>query len=79
MPADGPDDQRLSAPARGLLACFRLTTRPRAGTEVRVDALGLPAAPTAWVLLPTRRLGDQACALVTALPATVMLVLGATP
>jgi hypothetical protein len=79
LAALGPADQPLAAPARGLLAGFQLTTRQRAGTEVRVAALGLPAAPTGWTLLPTRGLGDQACAPVPALPATVMLVASAAP
>ncbi len=79
LAAIGPADQPLAAPTRGLLACFRLTTRQPAGARVRVAALGLPAASDTWTLLPTRRLGDQACAPVAALPVTVLLVAGAAP
>jgi len=79
LAALGPADQPLVTATRGLLACFQLTPRQPPGALVRLAALGLPAAPETWTLLPTRRRGDQACAPLAALPVTLMLVVSAGP
>lgn len=79
LAASGPAGQPLMTPVRGLLACFRLANRNPAGAEIRVAALGQPPAASTWSLLPTRRLGDQACAPIAALPATLLLISRAAP